>query len=137
MARQDQSHVTLIVDGRQIGIVFSKRGGGTADSEEAKYPPGSMGPERALGGRQTVENVTLNGEFRPDRDQAEIDYLKARVGGGEAKVAEQALDAAGHAFGKPELWSGVLKAVDTGDYDASANEAREFELEISTHGITG
>jgi hypothetical protein len=135
--RQDQSHCTLTINNHQIGIVFSKRDGGMTDSEETKYKPGSMGPERALGGAKTVENVKLTGEFRPDRNQEDIDFLKAHAGGGAARVSDQPLDSDGHAFGKAEVWTGVLKSVTTGQYDASSNVAREVEIEISTHGETG
>lgn len=132
--RSDQASASLVVDGRDIPILFSTRSGGNLDSQESKFMPGAMQPERALGGTQTVENVTLSGEYRPELHEDHIQYLKRKAGKGDATVTEQSLDADGNSFGRPQTWVGVLKAINTGDYDASSGDARLVELEISTHG---
>lgn len=133
--RQDQATVSLVVDGRSVPITFSKRDGGKADSEDGKYPPGGMQPERAIGGRQTVEDVTLTGEYRPEVHASLVAWLESRRGKGRATCVEQTLDEDGNPFGSTETWTGILKSVGRGEYDAGSNDARELELEISTDGV--
>lgn len=133
--RQDQGVVSLTVDGRQIPITFSKRGGGTADSEENKYAPGGNQPEKAQGGRQTVENVTLAGEYQPEIHQTIVSWMESRRGIGKATCVEQPTDDEGDPAGAPETWTGVLKSVTRGEYEAGSNDTRELELEISTNGV--
>ncbi len=133
--RQDQAVCSLTVDGREIPVTFSKRSGGMADSEESKYPPGGNQPEKAMGGRQTVENVTLSGEYQPEIHQSIIAWLESRRGRGKATVVEQPIDDEGDTIGEPETWTGLVKSVNRGEYDAESSDAREVEIEISTHGV--
>lgn len=135
MSRQDQARVTLSVDGRPIGV-FSKREGGGTDSEEAKYFPGGMEPQEALGGSPTVDNVTLTKLYRLT-DAENVRFLRGRAGKGECTCVDQQLDADGQAFGKPDVWRGKLKMVKAPDRDSNANDAAEIEIEISTHGTVG
>lgn len=133
--RQDQANISLTVDGRKIPFVFSRREGGQSMSEESKTYPGGGAPQKAHGGPQMVENLTLAGEFVPARDQDTLRWLRTRVGKGSCSVTEQLLDVDGAAFGRPETWTGVLLSVNTGNYDASSADPREIELEVSTDGV--
>lgn len=133
-ARQDQGSVTLTVDDRKIPIVFKKRDGGATDSEESKSFPGGMSKQKAHGGPQTVDNVTLTFEFIPEVHDSILRWMRTRAGGGDALAIEQNLDRNGNAFGKPTRYTGVLKKVDTGNYDAASSDPREGSLEISTDG---
>lgn len=132
--RQDQSSVSLTVDGQSMPFIHSKREGGNTTSDDNKSFPGGMRPQVAHGGPAVVENVTLAGQFTPERDHEALRWLRSRVGKGKAVVTEQQLDVDGNAFGRPDTWTGVLMSVSTGDYDASSGEPRELEIEISTDG---
>ena len=134
--RQDQANISLTVDGTRIPFVFSRREGGQSTSEESKTFPGGGAPQKAHGGPQMVENITLAGEFVQARDQETLRWLRTRVGKGSASVTEQLLDANGAAFGRPETWTGVVLTVNTGNYDASSADPREIEIEVSTDGVS-
>lgn len=133
--RQDQASISLTVNNVQVPFIFSRREGGNVTSEESKTYPGGMRPQKAHGGPQSVENVTLAGEFIPSQDHGALRRLATLAGKGAASVSEQLLDVDGNAFGVPTTWTGVLMSVTTGDYDASSSDPRELEVEISTDGV--
>jgi hypothetical protein len=130
--RKDQAGCTLIVNGRRIPIEFSKRSGGSRDSDELKYRRGRMKKEEAFGGPPTTDNVTLVGLFDPRINNGDLEYLESVRGAGKAQVLEQVLDEGGTAIDTLPPWKGILKKVDRGEYDSSGSEAREVELEVST-----
>lgn len=132
--RKDQASISLTVDGRKMPFIFNRREGGNTTSEESKTYPGGMRPQKSHGGPQSVENVTLGGEFVPQQDHDSLRWLRSRAGRGEVSVSEQLLDVDGNAFGRPDTWTGVLMSVNTGDYDASSGDPRELEVEVSTDG---
>lgn len=136
--RQDQASCTLTVNGRELPFVFNKRDGGEVDSETSKSFPGGGRRQKAHGAPATVEDVTLAGEMVPDRDHGEIQWLKSLVGSEPvAGVVENALDANGAAYRVLNTWTGILKRVNTGTYDANSSDMREFELEVTTDGEVG
>jgi hypothetical protein len=136
--RQDQASCTLTVNGRELPFVFNKRDGGMVDSETSKSFPGGGRKQRAHGAPATVEDVTLNGEMVPDRDHDDIQWLKSLIGSEpDAGVVENALDGNGAAYKVLNTWTGVLKSVNTGSYDANSADPREFEVEVTTHGEVG
>lgn len=132
--RKDQSSVSLTVDGQAMPFVHNRREGGSVTSEDNKSFPGGMRPQKAHGAPATVDNVTLGGEFEPNRDHEMLRWLKSRVGKGKCVVTEQQLDVDGNTLGRPDTWTGVLLSVSTGEYDASSGEPRELEIEVSTDG---
>ena len=133
MSRKDQSSLTIIVDGRPLGV-FDKRSGGGVDSEETKYREGAMGPQLSLGGPVTVENVTATRLFKLQRDSELLHWLLARVGQARATVSEQPLDAEGFPFGRPFVWTGGLKTVTKGEHDSMSSDPDTFDIVISTEG---
>ena len=136
MSRQDQASITLFVDGIQSPIKISKRSGGGKDSEETKYPPGGNEPEESLGGRTTVENVELVGLYKPQLHATEYKRLEAAVDrDAPARVVEKVIDSAGNVIAEPEVWTGIMKAINRGEYDSTSDDAREVTIEISTHGV--
>lgn len=132
--RQDQANVSLTVDGQPTPFLFQKRSGGKTGSEGSKTPPGAMQPKRAHGGIQDIEDLSLEGEFVPSRDNATIQRLKARVGKGRAGVTENILDVDGNVIGVLNNWAGVLSSLDTGQYDATSSEPRMFVIEVECDG---
>jgi len=115
--------------------VWDKKEGGQVDSEETKYPPGGMKPEVSLGGRQTVENVTLRRLYRLVRDHQDLSrVLIAGAGKARVTVAQQPLDIEGNVFGRPIVWSGILKRAAFPDVDSENSDAALVELEITPDG---
>jgi hypothetical protein len=127
---------TLIVDGRPLGI-FDTWSGGEADSDEVKYSPGGMGPEESQGGRATVGNVTVGRQYKRDRDHELVRWLIPRRGRARFTANRQPLDADGNAYGRPLVYTGVLKAVSPQDVDSTSSDPDMFELELSTDGTIG
>lgn len=141
--RQDQFRVTVSYRNArgewiQTGV-WDKFSGGEADSEETKYKPGGMGQERSLGGSQTVSNVTVTRLYdiveRDDHTLART--LRAGRGKYLMSVSKQPLDADGNAFGRPDVYTGMLKRVKTPDHDSETSSAGTWELEISSVGSIG
>src|SRR4249919_1994304 len=132
---QDQASSTLTVGGREIKFVFNKRDGGEAKIEGSKTPPGGGRSEKAHGGRQTVDDLTLIGEFVPDRDHADVQFLKTQRGKAPASVVENGLDADGNVFIRLNGWTGVVSGVSTGNYDAKSSAPREIVVEVETDGL--
>jgi hypothetical protein len=136
MSRQDQHQVTLVVDGRPCGV-FDKRTGGGVDSTETKYRPGSMGSERSLGGSQMVPNVTITRLFDGPRDLDLVRWLYTHAGKARVSCSDQLLDADGLPYGRPDVYTGVLKKVMKADSDSNSTGAGTYDVEISTEGGIG
>lgn len=132
--RQDEGTVALTVDGRPMPFLFQKKSGGKVGSEGSKTPPGGMLPKRAHGGIQDIEDLTLEGETVPSRDNEQLQWLKSRVGKGRFGAVEHALDAEGNVIGVVNRYTGVVSAVDLGDYDATSSDPRMFIVECECDG---
>lgn len=136
--RQDQASCALTVNGRELPFVFNKRDGGEVDSETSETFPGGGRKKRAHGAPAEVENVTLTAEIQPDRDHDDIQWMKSLIGTEpEAGVVENALDSNGAAYKVLNTWTGILKRVNSGNYDANSSDPRELEVEVATHGEVG
>lgn len=135
--RQDQASVSLTVDGRQSPSLFQKRSGGKVGSEGSKTAPGGMQPKVAHGGIQDIEDLTLEGEFVPSRDNEYIQWLKTRVGKGRISASELLLDVDGNAIETVARWTGMLSSLDTGGYDATSSDPRMFVIEAEVDGLPG
>jgi hypothetical protein len=134
MSRVNQYDIGVSIDGVQLGT-FDKLTGGGYDSEETKYKPGGMAPEISLGGSKTTGNVTVSRLLRLDRDLPLVPMLKDKVGTGQVTVTKQSLDRNRNPYGKPDVYTGTLKAFNPPEPDSESNDAALFELEIST-GLT-
>lgn len=133
MSRQDQYNVTVSVGDTDLGT-FDKMSGGAMDSEEAKYYPGGMAQQISLGGRTTVDNITVSRLYKLDRDRQLVPALVAGIGKASVVVNKQSLDVNGAKFGEPITWTGTLKRLAFPDADSESNDAALFELEITTDG---
>lgn len=136
MTRVNQHLTTATVDGRALGV-FDSVDGGEVDSQESKYYPGGMMPQIALGGQQTISNLTLGRVNVLARDQDLIRWLQTRAGAGLAVVSRQPLDADGNPFGRPYIYRGVLKKVTLPPGDSNASSEAKWSIEVSTEGTVG
>lgn len=135
--RQDQASVSLTVDERKSPSLFQKRSGGKVGSEGSKTAPGGMQPKVAHGGIQDIEDITLEGEFVPSRDNEYIQWLKTRVGKGRINASELLLDVDGNTLETVDRWTGMLSSLDTGGYDATSSDPRMFVIECEVDGNPG
>lgn len=117
---------------------FDSMSGGETDSTDTKHHPGGMGPEEALGGPASTANVVISRNFRRDRDMPLRKQLRNKIGHKRLRVKRQPLDSDGHAFGEPEVFTGILKRVNPIDeVDSDSGDAAMFELELSTDQLVG
>lgn len=136
MSRQDQSAVTLTIDGRDLGI-WAKLSGGEIDSEELQFKPGAMGASISLGGSVQVGELTLSKLYELAVFQSGDDlihWLIMRVGKGNCVAARQPLDPDGNAYGAPLVYTGKLKTVTPPELDSESSDAALVELAITPNG---
>jgi hypothetical protein len=136
MSRADQYNVTVSLDGNGLGT-WDKMSGGEKDSEESKYRPGGMQATLSLGGYTTVGNVTVSRLFKLDRDYAQLSNLLDRVGRGAVVVTKQSLDTDGNPYGKPTVYTGILKTVTPPEHDSESSDAALIEIEVSVATVQG
>lgn len=133
MSRENQSAVTMTLDGVDLGV-WDKLEGGGIDSEETKYRPGAMGAHVSLGGATEVGNVTLSRLYQLARDHNIVHWLMSRAGKGQVTVARQPLDVDANAYGRPIVYTGTLKAVTPPAVDSESSDAALIEVEITPAG---
>jgi hypothetical protein len=141
--RSDTYRVTVEVQNLEVSEramldlgVWDKRGGGAIDSEETRYNPGGMAPAVSLGGRKTVENVTVSRLYRIVRDHSRMTQRMINgVGRAEMIVKQQPMEITGGPSGLPQIvWKGTLKRVTVPEHDSESNDAALIELEMTVEG---
>lgn len=131
-SRQQQSRVTLTVDGVNCGVWDDKTGGDT-DSNSVQYFLGGGGPRVSLGGSQQVNNVVLQ-RLEDDEILGLAKWLTGRAGKGNAVCTQQKLDDEGNPIHDPFQWTGKLKRFKLADVQSQANAAAQCEAEIEVSG---
>ena len=129
--------VTVSVEGIGDLGVFDKMTGGEVDSEEQKYAPGAMGSPISLGGRVTMGNVTLERLYILERDNPIEHALAAAVGIATVTVSKQPLDTNRVPFGRPLVYSGILKKCEPPDHDSDKSDPAILHLEFVPTGTVG
>lgn len=130
MSRQDQRRVSVVIDGTPTGV-WDQKSGAMMDSEETKFRPGGMAQEVALGGSQTLENLTVARLFDLSRDLSQVKRWYARAGKASVVAVEQFLDPDGNAFGAPVTYVGKLKSVAIPEHDSESSDPALVELEVT------
>lgn len=130
MSTQRQYEVHVVIDGRDLGV-WDTLTGGNFDSDEVKHRDGGMGPEQALGGAPTTENVTVGRRFKKGRDETLVTWLRPRRNK-RSQATQIPLDENKNPYGDPIVYVGVLKAVNPPDADSNSSDVAMLELEIST-----
>jgi hypothetical protein len=128
--RNDTWHVTVTVDDQSLGV-FDNMSDAEADSEEAKYRPGSMDQEISLGGRRTLSNIKVDRYYDIFRDHPLSKWLFKRAGQARITVARQPMTGQGVITGDPHYFGGTLKRVKEPDVDSMGNDVAKLELEFT------
>jgi hypothetical protein len=124
------------VTGRYFNAgVWDKLSGGAIDSDDSKYYPGGMVDPVSLGGRKTVDNVTLSRLFLLERDQGILQTLIVGAGKSRVVISKQAMDIEGNVFGKPLTYNGRLKRITPPEVDSEASAAAMVEMEVTVDGF--
>lgn len=135
MSRQDQTRIELYVDAPGLGPrgIWENKDGGGMDSAATKHWLGNMEGQISLGGRQDIQDITLQRLMVSDRDWALLPQWYAAVGTAECVVSETPLNGQGIPNGKTIVWRGQLKTVTPPPRDAQSTAAAMFVIVISTH----
>jgi hypothetical protein len=129
MSLEKNARVTWTLDGRNMGVVLTKDGGGV-DSEEKKLRPGGGEAEESLGGTSTRENITLE-VLQRNTSLVNVRFAESRAGKGVVLVVEQPLDIDGFADGPPHQTRGTLKAIKPSKRDANGSDEAKYTVEIT------
>jgi hypothetical protein len=127
MASQQNSLITVAVDGLPLGV-FDQRTGGESSADVTKYRPGGMARQKSRSGLPDIADLTVSREFEFERDNDLARHLRTRVGRGQMTVNSQPLDNDGAPFGKPTTWTGTLNSVDTGEENSDSSDGRMLAL---------
>jgi hypothetical protein len=143
MSREDQYNVTVSVAYKVGGVLqtkdlgtFDTFDGGEIDSEETKFHPGGLGQPVSLGGRRTVNNVTVGRLYDLSRDHPNAGWLAGGVGKADVVVVKTSIDVDGNAFGRALVYRGKLKQLTLPSHDSESSDAAIYELEISSATVT-
>jgi hypothetical protein len=128
--REDTWHITVVVEDQPLGV-FDNVSDIEADSEEAKYRPGSMDQEISLGGRRTLSNITVDRYYDIFRDGPLAKWLFRRAGQARGTLARSAMTTGGAIAGEPHWFGGTLKRVKEPDSDSMGSDVAKLELEFT------
>lgn len=137
MARQDQYNVTVSIDGLGNLGTFDKFAGGEIDSDEQTYNPGAMAPPVSLGGSITMGDVTVSRLYVLERDHVIMHKLLSLVGVANITAAKQPLDINKVPFGRPLVYTGVVKTVTPPDHDSTSSDPALFDIVFTPSGTVG
>jgi hypothetical protein len=139
MSRQDQYNVTVTVSyagqARDLGT-FDGMSGGEIDSDDTKFYPGGMQAQLSLGGRRSVNNVTVNRLYDLSRDHPNMGWLAGGIGKADVTITKTSLTVDGVATGRPLIYRGKLKQLTPPEHDSNSSDAATYELEISSATVT-
>lgn len=128
MSTQHDYRVTVAIDGKDIGV-FDSRTGGEIEADVQRKNTGTgpkLYPARAVPG-----DVTVVRGYERERDHELSRHLATRCGKAQMVVSEQPLDEDGNAWGRPKVFTGLLRTVNTGDVDADSEDPRDLELTMT------
>jgi hypothetical protein len=128
MATQQQSLISVTVDGAPLGIFDTLSGGATtADATKRRAGGGQLKSYAAL---PDTDDLTVSRDYDRERDHEKLRELRRRVGRAPVSVSEQPLDDDGAPWGKPTTYTGRLTGVNPGDADSNSGDVRMLELTI-------
>jgi hypothetical protein len=115
-----------------LGAFKTFSGGGLKGSSVMSVKAAGL-PERATGGRQTVEDVTIGREDDGTIDLIALGAQRNRV---KMTVTRQPLDQNLNPFGPSWTYTGILTEVNPGDGDAQdENDLDEFTLVMACDSV--
>jgi hypothetical protein len=130
VSTEQQYLVSAVVDGRDLGV-FDTMKGGDVKIKDAKHRPGGMGPEKSYRTLPTYDDVTVTRVGELERDWELIRWMADNSGAVTATITRQPLDDQGNAWGTPMTWSGRLASVTYGDVDSTSSSPIMWSFDVS------
>lgn len=136
--RQNEITVSVKYRGetRSFGI-FDTWEGANVTADNTKHRRGGMGPQVAIGGPVTIEDLTVSRDYDLARDNPNGHWLANAVGRATAVATKQYLDSDGLAFGIPTVITGVLIGYNEPNADSDSGDVAMLEIVINPNGAVG
>ena len=128
--------VTFNGETRNLGI-FDTWEGGNVTADNTKHRRGGMGPQVAVGGPVTIEDVTVSRDYDLERDHQHAHWLSTAVGRGRITATKQYLDDDGNSFGDVIVITGILIGYNQPAADSDSSDVAMVELVINPDGAVG
>lgn len=127
--------VTVVVDGVSYGTWITKTGG-QVEADGQKIRLGGMGPEVAVGGPSSRENVTVSRAF-DDYMAVKYKTLETKNGWASMSVTHTPLKIDKTPLGDSITYTGILNRVTVPEVDDNAAEVSFIELELLANELAG
>jgi hypothetical protein len=119
------------------GTWSKKTGGRVAATARRHHEGGELFKEEVAGGPSTTENITVQRQYRIDRDAAMLAAGQRHAGRAYGNVSIQDLDETGAPFGRPRVRNVLLLEVADIDHDAdSQTDHAMIEFVLAPTGET-
>jgi hypothetical protein len=128
--------VTYLGQKRALGTFDTWEGGGVT-AENTKHRRGNMGPQVAIGGPVTIEDLTVTRDYDLARDNPNAHWLSDAVGRATVVAVKNYLDTDGVAFGDPIIIRGILIGYTEPPGDSDSSDIAMVELVINPDGAVG
>lgn len=128
--------VTFKGETRDLGV-FDTWSGGNVTADNTKHRRGGMGPQIAIPGPKTLEDVTVSRDYDPPRDHGDAHWLSGAVGKARVVASKSVLDEDDNAFGRPLVVKGILIGYNHPEHDSDSGDTAMFEIVISPDGEVG
>lgn len=124
-----QARVTATLDGVSLGV-FEQRGEIETTAPDSKYRLGGMGPEKALGGKASIGELTAT-RIMDTLAQGQRKWIRGRVGKGWLVINEQPLSIDEVAEGEPDVWSGRLVGYSQAGREADGDDGMTYTITMA------
>jgi hypothetical protein len=135
-----QNKITVVVKFQgathDLGI-FDTWEGANVTADNTKHRRGGMGPQVAIGGPVTIEDLTISRDYDLARDNPNAHWLSDAVGRASVVATKQYLDSEAVAFGDPIIITGVLIGYNEPNSDSDSGDVAMFELVVNPNGAVG
>lgn len=111
--------------------------GGNVTADNTKHRRGGMGPQVAVGGPKTIEDVTISRDYDVTRDHNNAHWLSSVVGRARVTASKSWLDENDKAFGRPIVITGVLIGYNNPPSDSDSGDIAMVSLVINPDGEVG
>lgn len=137
-ARNHQITVSVTYKGDTLDLgIFDTWEGANVTADNTKHRRGGMGPQVAVGGPVTIEDLTVTRDYDLPRDHPHAHWLSSAVGRGRVTATKLYLDDDGVAFGPPIIITGVLIGYNQPAGDSDSSDVAMFEIIINPDGAVG
>jgi len=136
--RQNKITCTVTYLGTKLDMgIFDTWEGANITADNTKHRRGGMGPQVAIGGPVTIEDLTISRDYDLARDNPNAHWLSGAVGRASVVATKQYLDSDAVAYGRPIIITGVLIGYNEPNADSDSGDVAMLEIVINPNGAVG